>query len=78
MAHDAQEPRGRGVRLGRLEALEQRDNVLAALSLEKLNPAGRRALTEGRLSFLLRRAPREATAYWSPVLISASHRFCGR
>ncbi len=23
-------------------------------------------------------APREATAYWSPVLISASQRFCGR
>lgn len=54
------------VRVEGLEDEAQRDNVLAALSLEKLNPARRRALTEARLSFLLRRAPREARQALEP------------
>ena len=55
-----------GVRVLGLEDEARRDDVLAALSLHKLNPARRRALTEARLSFLLRRAPREARQALEP------------
>lgn len=54
------------VRVEGLEDAAQRDQVLAALSIEKLNPARRRALSEARLSFLLRRAPREARQALEP------------
>ncbi len=44
----------------------QQANVAGALSVERLNPARRRNLTESRLSYLLRRAPREARQALEP------------
>jgi translocation and assembly module TamA len=45
---------------------EMRDNVSDALSLQRLNPNRRRSLSESRLSYLLRRTPREARAALEP------------
>ncbi|WP_227978102.1 autotransporter assembly complex protein TamA [Arenimonas daejeonensis] len=49
-----------------LADVEMRDNVADALSLERLNPNRRKLLTETRLSYLLRRAPREARGALEP------------
>lgn len=54
------------VRVEGLDDPAQRSDVLAALSLEKLNPARRQGLSEARLSYLLRRAPREARQALEP------------
>jgi translocation and assembly module TamA len=45
---------------------EMRDNVSDALSLQRLNPNRRKSLSESRLSYLLRRTPREARAALEP------------
>ncbi|HEX5693164.1 MAG TPA: autotransporter assembly complex family protein [Arenimonas sp.] len=49
-----------------LPDVEMRDNVADALSLQRLNPNRRKLLTETRLSYLLRRAPREARGALEP------------
>ncbi|TNJ32723.1 autotransporter assembly complex protein TamA [Arenimonas terrae] len=49
-----------------LDDEEMRDNVSDALSLQRLNPNRRKSLSESRLSYLLRRAPREARAALEP------------
>lgn len=54
------------VQIRGLDDEEMRDNVADALSLERLNPNRRKALTETRLSYLLRRAPREARGALEP------------
>ena len=54
------------VRVDGLVDERQRGDVLAALSLHQLNPARRKALSEARLSYLLRRAPREARQALEP------------
>ena len=45
---------------------QMRDNVSDALSLQRLNPNRRKTLSESRLSYLLRRTPREARAALEP------------
>lgn len=54
------------VQIRGLDDEEMRDNVADALSLERLNPNRRKTLTETRLSYLLRRAPREARGALEP------------
>ena len=49
-----------------LEDEEMRDNVDDALSLQRLNPNRRKSLSESRLSYLLRRTPREAREALEP------------
>lgn len=49
-----------------LEDEAMRANVLDALSLQRLNPNRRRALSESRLSYLMRQAPREAREALEP------------
>ena len=54
------------VQIRGLEDEEMRDNVSDALSLDRLNPNRRKALTETRLSYLLRRTPGEARGALEP------------
>ncbi|WP_374474005.1 autotransporter assembly complex family protein [Arenimonas sp.] len=54
------------VRVTGVDDEAQHDDVLDALSLHRLNPNRRRALTESRLSYLLRRVPREARQALEP------------
>jgi translocation and assembly module TamA len=56
----------RSVQVQGLTDEEMRDNVDDALSLQRLNPARRRVLTETRLSWLLRQAPDEARRALEP------------
>ena len=49
-----------------LEDEEMRDNVADGLALERLNPNRRKSLSESRLSYLLRRTPREVRAALEP------------
>ncbi|KFN49533.1 autotransporter assembly complex protein TamA [Arenimonas composti] len=64
----------RTVEVRGLEDEAMLDNVDDALSLQRLNPARRRQLTESRLAFLLRQAPDEARralepfGYYDPVV----------
>lgn len=55
-----------GVEVRSLDDPAQRQQVLQALSLERLNPNRRKALTEARLSYLLRQAPDEARRALEP------------
>ena len=48
------------------ETFSWRDDVLDALSLHRLNPNRRKALTESRLSYLLRQVPRETREALEP------------
>lgn len=56
----------RAVEVQGLEDEEMRDNVDDALSLQRLNPNRRKAISESRLSYLLRRAPGEARGALEP------------
>ena len=56
----------RSVEIRGLEDEAQQANVASRLSLERLNPARRRNLSESRLAFLLRRAPREVRQALEP------------
>ena len=56
----------RQVQVQGLEDEEMRDNVDDALSLQRLNPNRRKALTESRLSYLLRQVPREVRGALEP------------
>lgn len=64
----------RAVQVRGLDDEEMRNNVDDALSLQRLNPNRRKAISESRLSYLLRRAPREARGalepfgYYHPVV----------
>ncbi len=49
-----------------LEDPQMRDNVDGALSLQRLNPNRRKAITESRLSYLLRQVPREVRGALEP------------
>lgn len=49
-----------------LDDEEMRDNVADGLSLQRLNPNRRKSLSESRLSYLLRRTPREIRAALEP------------
>lgn len=49
-----------------LDDEEMRDNVDDALSLQRLNPNRRKAITESRLSYLLGQVPREVRAALEP------------
>jgi translocation and assembly module TamA len=56
----------RQVQVQGLEDEQMRDNVDDALSLQRLNPNRRKALTESRLSYLLRKVPREVRGALEP------------
>jgi translocation and assembly module TamA len=56
----------RSVQVQGLEDEAMLDNVNDALSLQRLNPNRRNGLTESRLSYLLRRAPREVREALEP------------
>lgn len=56
----------RQVQVQGLEDEEMRDNVDDALSLQRLNPNRRKSLSESRLSYLLRRVPREVREAMEP------------
>jgi translocation and assembly module TamA len=56
----------RQVQVQGLEDEQMRRNVDAALSLQRLNPNRRKAITESRLSYLLRRVPREVRGALEP------------
>lgn len=56
----------REVQVQGLEDEQMRDNVDDALSLQRLNPNRRKALTESRLSYLLRQVPREVRGALEP------------
>ena len=56
----------RAVEVRGLADEEMRDNVDDALSLQRLNPNRRKALSESRLSYLLRQVPRETRRALEP------------
>lgn len=56
----------RSVQVRGLDDEAMRDNVDNALSLQRLNPNRRTGMSESRLSYLLRRAPREARGALEP------------
>jgi translocation and assembly module TamA len=64
----------RQVQVQGLEDPQMRGNVDGALSLQRLNPNRRKAITESRLSYLLRRVPREVRGalepfgYYDPIV----------
>jgi translocation and assembly module TamA len=66
----------RGVEVRGLDDEEMRDNVDDALSLQRLNPNRRKALTESRLAYLLRQVPRETRealepfGYYDPEVVT--------